>query len=94
MGTVRAHLEAAAKSSKKAAADLIGPAFVHELAYLHEWAVELHIARRWGQSGPVPISYVDLDAWARMTRRSPEPEEVQALFWLTRTMAHPPPEKR
>jgi hypothetical protein len=31
-----------------------------------------------------------MDAWARLTGRSPEPDEVDALLWVTSVMAFPP----
>jgi hypothetical protein len=37
-----------------------------------------------------PITYTDMDAWARLTGRSPEPDEVDALLWVTSVMAFPP----
>jgi hypothetical protein len=59
------------------------------LRYIYEWWGELHQARRMGAHGLDPITYQDVDAWARLTDRMPEPHEVHALMRLDRAMIHP-----
>jgi hypothetical protein len=93
---VRSHLEAALSRGTKtqrerAATELSGKTpFPHELAYLYGWARELHRARPRHRGMPAPITYTDMDAWARLTGRTPEPDEVDALLWVTSVMAFPP----
>ena len=91
---MRSHLQRAAasgsaKSRAKAAKALKAPVYPDELSYLHGWAFELHIARRFGQFGPEPVTYSDLQAWATLTDRHPDPSEVSALLLVTGVMAHP-----
>jgi hypothetical protein len=98
LGTYRQNLEVAAKKGTpraraNARKKLDGPAFPHALGYLHEWALDLHRARPGGPKSPARITWPDLHAWAAMTRRNPEPHEVEALLHLTRAMAFPSPEK-
>jgi len=51
----------------------------HDGLHLWSWFWELDGARGEGMSGPLAISFSDIDAWARLTRSNPEPWEVQAL---------------
>lgn len=39
--------------------------------------------------GAEGLSYADIDAWARLTGRAPEPCEVEALFQLDVAMRFP-----
>lgn len=83
--TQRAHWEASARrGNPDALARLEGPRFPDALAYLHEWFVELSAARGEGVHGPAAITYQDIDAWARLMDRQPEPHEVAALTELDR----------
>lgn len=87
---MRAQLEvAAARGSVRARAALEGPPAPPELEYLLGWAIELGEGRRYGMNGPEPISYTDIDAWARLTGRAPAPHEVQALVLLDRARLFP-----
>lgn len=52
------------------------------LAYLWLWFLELHSHRGAGAMGPAPITWPDLDAWARRTRRDPLPWEIDMLSRL------------
>lgn len=51
--------------------DAHGP-MPERLAYLWQWFRELR----------KPLSYTEIEAWARLTRRSPERWEIDALFRL------------
>lgn len=42
-----------------------------------------------GAHGPAPITYQDVDAWARLMDRQPEPYEVDALMKLDSAMRNP-----
>ena len=69
--------------------DLEGPELPGTLHYLWGWWAELNGTRRVGQWGLEGITYQDIDAWARLTDRRPEPHEVQALIALDRAVLHP-----
>jgi hypothetical protein len=92
MGTVRAHLTAAAsRGSARAAERLVGPHVPELLRYLLEWSIELAMGRRVGMNGPEQISWMDLDAWARMTGRSLDPHEAQGLMLIDAVRLNPGP---
>lgn len=57
-----------------------------EVAYLWEWFMELERVRCYNEVGPQPLTYSELDAWARMTGRAPSPAEVDALLALDLTI--------
>lgn len=48
-------------------------------AMLWEWFWELDCARAYTGSGPAPITYTDIAAWAQLTKAEPEEWEVRAL---------------
>jgi hypothetical protein len=48
------------------------------------WFWDLSACRSGGMNGPNPISYTELEAWARMTCTVLEPEEVDALRSMDR----------
>lgn len=78
--TRRAHLEhAARRGNAKAQAALVAPPLRARFVHLWHWFQELHGARGSGMNGPAPITWPDLDAWARRTRRDPSPWECTAL---------------
>jgi hypothetical protein len=90
--SVRAHLEAAAeRGSESAAQTLAGPEIPEALEYLWEWFSELDGVRTFnGMNGlPEPITYAAIDAWARLTGRSPTPEEVQSLVLIDGVFRQP-----
>lgn len=93
----RVHLEALAKSGRnpRALALLQGPPLPDTLAYLWNWAVELHgrSGRTIHLSGEVsvnPLTYTTIADWARLTRRNPGPLEVEALLRLDAVLLNPP----
>lgn len=57
-----------------------GPQLPDGMAYLWEWWSELSAARGGGINGLNPIGYPDIDAWARLTSRDPDGEEVTAIM--------------
>lgn len=48
-------------------------------AYLWEWFCELSSGRGNNGFGPLPLSWADMDAWARLTGNCPEPWETAIL---------------
>jgi len=53
-----------------------------ELAYLFAWFTELSAARGSGGFGANPISYAEIDAWARLTGTAPTPFEISVIRLL------------
>jgi hypothetical protein len=72
-----------------AIAALEGPLFPEELEYLWAWFEELDRTRTVGVNGPEGFTYPMIDAWARLTDRTPAPHAVEALFLLDVVMRHP-----
>ena len=82
----RVHLQAAAnRGSVNAIAALTPPPFPLGCTHLFNWWAELHNARGEGMNGIAPITYRDLDAWARVTGRAPEPFEFDLLLTMDAT---------
>jgi len=78
--TMRSHLEVAARRGNASArTELVAPPFPRRYAYLVEWFFELHHARGAGMNGPAALTWVDFDAWARCTARTPSPWEFSVL---------------
>lgn len=57
-----------------------GPPLVPEAGRLAwGWFLELSATRSWHASGPNPISFAEIDAWARLMRWPVEPRHVSLL---------------
>ncbi len=83
LGTERAHLEAAAKSgSVSAKAALREPKVPARFTYLWSWFLELHARRGAGMHGPASLTWPDMDAWARLTQRTPNAWEWRVIAAL------------
>ena len=50
-----------------------------QFAYLLAWWGELSATRSAGLAGPAPISYLEVEAWARLTGRAPSIRQVGLL---------------
>jgi hypothetical protein len=95
---VREHLEAAASWDPSAARKLAGPGRPYEVAYLWDWALELH-----GRSGVgfdlAPLTYETVSEWSEWSGERPTWREVQALMDIDRALrvgsgsAKPAPER-
>jgi hypothetical protein len=88
----RAHVQGLVRRGQATEAQrrlLEGPPFPDSLDYLWEWFCELARTRTVGMAGVDPLTYPDVDAWARLTDRQPAPEEVEALLDLDAVMRHP-----
>jgi hypothetical protein len=57
----------------------IAPDYPSTFAYLFEWWGELSACRPVGFGGPGAISYLEIEAWARLTDRAPSPYEVALI---------------
>jgi hypothetical protein len=79
--TLRDHYEARARLSggEKARALLTPPECPAHGAYLFGWFDELHRRRGRTEHGPAPLTWADFDAWARLTKRTPSPWELETL---------------
>lgn len=80
--TLRANLQQAERSTGKKLID--EPEIAHCGAHLWEWFWELNAARAQGFSGPNPIGYQDIQAWAALTGTTPHPWETRALKAMDR----------
>lgn len=79
--TAAAHLAVRARrGSVYAATELAGPESSEAITYLRGWFIELARTRGWSMTGPNPLTYENIESWARLTGRSPEPYEVEALL--------------
>lgn len=79
----RATWELAAKQGNAdALAKMQLPEFPESIGYLHEWFHELSAGRGASMNGIAGLTYEGIESWARLTDRSPEPYEVNALFVL------------
>jgi hypothetical protein len=97
-GSIRQNLETAAKNPMGQVDPRIfqGPPLAPALRYLAGWFGELAGSRASG-FGVGPIEYVEIEAWARLTGRNPDPIEVRAIRALdlaTRAIANEKPAER
>jgi hypothetical protein len=89
---MRAHLELGARAGiASAIARLRPPPFPDALVYLWAWFLELDSTRGMDMNGPSGFTYPMIDAWARLTRRTIAPHELQALFLLDAVTRFPDP---
>jgi len=58
---------------------LQGPDFPELLEYVWTVFLLLNNTRGQGFSGPLPISYQEIDAWQRMTKNTLLPWEIEAI---------------
>lgn len=65
------------------------PPFPDGMESVWQWALELDATRSFSQFGPLPTTYTEMRAWASMTGRDPDPEEVAALMQLDRVLCYP-----
>jgi len=81
----REHLEQVYKATGKKPQDLIGPSFPKEMS--PQWSVftELHRRRGHGFSGPLPLTFLDLDAWSRLTGNTLSGLDVRVIMLLDDT---------
>lgn len=87
--TYRDHMQAAAHRSPFARAELAGPGLPPELAYIWAWFLEMHGARTWTESGPNPLTFAEIAAWASLTHTRIASWEVAVLrsvdlAWITK----------
>lgn len=52
------------------------------MAHVWHWFLELNAGRQLGGFGPSRISYVDIAAWADLTRKEVLPSEVTAILLI------------
>jgi len=56
-----------------------GPPLPEGFEYIWDWFKELDAARGSNGFGPAALSFVEIDAWARLTLRHPSPWDVAVL---------------
>lgn len=65
------------------------PVMPWPLSHVWEWFVgELSGRRSSGGFGVNPITHAEIEAWARLTNRTPTPREVRLLLRLDDAMVH------
>lgn len=79
---LRTHLEHIVKITGKDDPDLYVPPFPEPIRRLWDKFLSLHDGRTYGINGVNPISYVDMDAWMRVTGNSLDEWEVKAVMRL------------
>tara|TARA_R110000744_G_scaffold154666_2_gene269741 strand:- start:1832 stop:2092 length:261 start_codon:yes stop_codon:yes gene_type:complete len=82
-------MEQAVKMGRRDLAELEGPGVPDLLGYLLEWFHELAAARGSGMNGFNPIGFAEIEAWARLTGRTPSALEVGALMRMDFESRHP-----
>ena len=76
----RAHLEHLEKITGERDPELDVPPFPEPLRRLWDKFLSLHEGRTYGINGANPITYLDMDAWMRVTRNSLAPWEVTSIM--------------
>lgn len=79
--SLRKHLQAAWRASGIKPDELCNLPVIPELAkYLWDYFIELHNRRTNYGWGHVPLTFIEIDAWERKTRRTLDPWELKALL--------------
>lgn len=83
-GSQRKHLEKLARKGDKTAREALRPKGLYPrwIGYLKGWISDLHGRSGVGMSGYAPLTYTQIEAWARLKGIRPEPHEVEALMSL------------
>lgn len=63
-------------------AGLRPPPIPAALSHIWGWFAEISAARSGNGGGPNPIAYSEIEAWARLTGRVPEPRDIHAIKLL------------
>lgn len=82
--TVGEHLEGLRRRTGRTPRELIPPPCPPAAIALWNDFLELDRARGSNGAGPNPIRYAEMDAWARLTGRTPSPREVRLYVELDR----------
>jgi hypothetical protein len=77
--TQKEHLLQVERQSGRTPLALQGPEFPELLEYVWTAFLLLNNTRGQGFSGPLPISYQEIDAWQRMTQNTLLPWEIEAV---------------
>jgi hypothetical protein len=81
--TVLEHLEFAAERSESAKKELEElPDFPQEMQLLWDYFQELSLGRGVGMIGMEPLTYQDIDSWARLMDHQLPPHFVSALLFM------------
>lgn len=78
-------LESVERQTGKRQPELDGPELPLDVAHIWRWFVEIAAGRGSNGWGPNPISYLDIDAWARLTGTIMRPTEVRAIVLVDQT---------
>lgn len=80
--TVRQKAENIARQTGRLPRGFEGPEMPLELTYLWRWFQELSATRGSNGFGPNPITYTEIDTWARLTGTIIRPMEVRLIMTL------------
>lgn len=67
------------------------PPFPESGGYLWEWFWDLSAGRRGSPGSADPLTWAEMDAWARLRRLRPAPFEIDILRALDRAFLNPDP---
>lgn len=59
--------------------ELIQPDFPEELTHVWDAFIQMSASRQSSGGGPAPITYQDMEAWMRLTRKVMRPREVRTI---------------
>ena len=55
------------------------------LQYMWGWFCDLSGGRGYSETGPAPLTYTEIKAWAELTKQDPEAWEIEVLKRIDRT---------
>ncbi len=87
--TIRVHLQGLVARGKLPQSALDGPDWPDALGYLLDWATELGNTRQPGMHVMGGFTYVEIEAWARLTARAPSLLEMEALMLIDAAQRFP-----
>ena len=77
--TLRHHLEQVYKQTGKRPEQFTEVECPEEMRYLWQWFCELSGTRQYSEVGAMPITFQEMDAWARLSGNEPSPLDVKVL---------------
>lgn len=77
---MRDHLLSAWEQSGKKPLELFTPPLPTNIAYLWEYFIQLHNRRINYGFGQSPLSYLEIDAWSRLTKTKLDQWELKAII--------------
>lgn len=78
-GTLRDDAQSLERQGAFVPPEYLSLPFPDLVSHIWEWFIELHRCRTSNGFGVNPITYIDIDAWSRLTRRKPTALEIRAI---------------